>query len=102
MSIRGILDQIQQAGSKNGNKIKYIYQHMLGTQTRVEWKSLMLNNTPRPKAYFIMWLILHKKLATADRLKKWGLIISKTCTLCDKENETIEHLIIQCQFSCEL
>ncbi|KAK4737621.1 hypothetical protein R3W88_001318 [Solanum pinnatisectum] len=59
----------------------------------------MLKNTARPKAYFTMWLMLYKKLATVGRLAKWGVEVSKTCVLCLNKEMTIEHLIVQCQYA---
>ncbi|WMV26327.1 hypothetical protein MTR67_019712 [Solanum verrucosum] len=62
----------------------------------------MFKNAARPKAYFTMWLMLNKKLATADRLAKWGVEIDKTCVLSKNAEETIQHLLIQCQFARKL
>lgn len=67
MGAKDTIDQMQQTGNRNGSKIKNVYPHMIGEQPRVEWKSLMFKNAARPKAYFIMWLIPHKRLATVDR-----------------------------------
>ncbi|TMW91178.1 hypothetical protein EJD97_014675 [Solanum chilense] len=33
------------------------------------------NNAARPKAYFIMWIMMDQKLATVDR-KLWGRLLS--------------------------
>lgn len=62
----------------------------------------MFHYATRPKAHFIMWIMLHKRLATTDRLEKRGVNVSKTCELCNRENEIVEHLMIQCQFTCDL
>ncbi|KAG5630802.1 hypothetical protein H5410_002519 [Solanum commersonii] len=40
-----------------------------GHQQRVQWKSLWLQNSSRPKAIFTVWLQLQIKLNTTDRLK---------------------------------
>ncbi|KAK4733486.1 hypothetical protein R3W88_007747 [Solanum pinnatisectum] len=84
---------------KKGSMIRQIYLYMMGEQQRPDWKCLMFNNAARPKAYFTMWLMLNKKLATVDRLAKWGVEVNKTCILCRNAEETIEYLIIQCQFA---
>lgn len=93
MNAKEVLDQMQSISTNTGSKIKSIYHHMIDIQPTIEWKCVMFNNTTRPKAYFIMWLMLHRRLATVDRLERWGLDIPKTYTLCERENETIEHLI---------
>lgn len=69
--------------------------HMVGEHTRVEWKCPKVKNATRPKAYFIIWIMLYKRLTTVDRLEKWRLNVSSTYELCSRENETMEHLMTQ-------
>ncbi|XP_049406058.1 uncharacterized protein LOC125869643 [Solanum stenotomum] len=75
------------------------YLELLGNRARVPWKVTMFSNTPRPKAVFIMWVQLHAKMLTKDRLRKWGLEINPTCVLCNQEDETWDHLFAQCEFT---
>lgn len=49
-----------------------------------------------------MWLMLHRKLATTDRLTKWGLDVPKICVFCQSKEESIEHLFVQRPFSIYL
>lgn len=51
----------------------------------------MFGNAARPKAYIIMWIALHQRLAIVDRLAEWGVKVNKECTLCQETEETIEH-----------
>ncbi|XP_049372487.1 uncharacterized protein LOC125837396 [Solanum verrucosum] len=74
----------------------------MGEHQRPDWKCLMFKNTARPKAYFTIWLMFNKKLATVDRLAKWGVESNKTCVLYKNADETIEHMIIQRQFARKL
>jgi hypothetical protein len=60
------------------------------------WKSWAL-----PKCRFFLWLVAHKRCWTADRLAKRGLNHPDKCLLCDQEEETIDHLLVQCSFSRE-
>lgn len=102
MSAKEIVEQLQTTGVKAGSKIKQIYLQMIGEQPRVQWKCLMYQNAARPKAYFIMWIMLNKRLLTANRLEKWRYEVAKTCVLCQKEEETNDHLFIECNFACML
>ncbi|KAH0639679.1 hypothetical protein KY285_036265 [Solanum tuberosum] len=68
------------------------YLELLGNRARVPWKVTMFSNAPRPKAVFIMWVQLHAKMLTKDRLRKWGLEINPTCVLFNQEDETRDHL----------
>ncbi|KAK4724358.1 hypothetical protein R3W88_027137 [Solanum pinnatisectum] len=102
MSAKHIIDQVQLMQGKKGSMIRQIYLCMIGELERPDWKCLMFNNAARPKAYFTMWIMLNKKLATVDMLAKWGVDVNKTCILCNNAEETIEHPIIQCQFARKL
>ena len=45
------------------------------------------------------WLMLHRRLWTADRRLRHGLPSHTTCPLCDGAPETATHLVISCPFS---
>jgi hypothetical protein len=49
-----------------------------------------------------MWLALKDRLWTADRLQERGLRHPPHCTLCCQEDETVEHLTLQCSYSREV
>lgn len=51
---------------------------------------------------FFMWLVMHYKCWTADRLARRGLQYHKKCLLCDQGEETINHLLVSCVFSRHL
>ncbi|XP_015057495.1 uncharacterized protein LOC107003703 [Solanum pennellii] len=53
----------------------------------------------RPKAYFTLWIMLNRKLATVDRLAKWGMLHNKACVLCKSADESIEHIFIECHYA---
>jgi len=60
------------------------------------WKTWAL-----PKWRFFIWLVAQKRVWTADRLAKRGLVHPDKCPLCDQEDETIDHLLVTCSFSRE-
>ena len=43
--------------------------------------------------------VLHRYLATSKFLHKIGLVPSFLCTFCKRESESIEHLLIECDYS---
>ncbi|KAK6778347.1 hypothetical protein RDI58_025065 [Solanum bulbocastanum] len=69
---------------------------------RVPWKCLMISNTARPKAVFIMWLQLKDKLLAKDRLLKWDSKVEPQCMLCQNEGETRDHLFAKCSYTRRL
>lgn len=75
---------------------------MRGEFVKVPWKKLMCNNRSTPRWLFILNLAIQRRLSTKDRLTKWGIIVDQTCILCSKEQECLDHLFFECEFSKEL
>ncbi|XP_058784638.1 uncharacterized protein LOC131659464 [Vicia villosa] len=42
------------------------------------------------------------KLGTKDRLRKFGLITDRVCSLCNACDETLDHLMFDCRFAKEI
>ncbi|KAK2423649.1 hypothetical protein QL285_034091 [Trifolium repens] len=57
----------------------------------VDWKVTVYGNIARPRAIFIFWLACHGRLATKDRLGKFGVTVIIQCCFCLRE-ETLNHL----------
>ncbi|KAH0722878.1 hypothetical protein KY290_005534 [Solanum tuberosum] len=101
--IRKILEArtvITQFSTINPEKsvIRQLYNNMLQGKPKVPWKCLMYMNAARPKSKFTTWIQLHGKMLTTDRLSKWGLNVEKTCCLCQLQEESREHLFVQCTY----
>ncbi|XP_019248378.1 PREDICTED: uncharacterized protein LOC109227632 [Nicotiana attenuata] len=78
---------------------RHIYFQLLGQQTRVPWKCLIFQNCARSKAQYTMWMLLHGRLPTTDRLIKWGLTVDTQCSLCHNHEENRDHLFVVCDFA---
>ncbi|XP_009759295.2 uncharacterized protein [Nicotiana sylvestris] len=48
---------------------------------------------------FILRLALQQRLATKDRLIRWGIDVDQTRLLCNKENETMQHIFFKCEIT---
>ncbi|XP_019245984.1 PREDICTED: uncharacterized protein LOC109225688 [Nicotiana attenuata] len=84
---------------QNSNMIRQLYLAMMGQLPRVEWKMFMYGNEARAKAKFTMWLYFHDRMLTSDRLSKWGIQVDKVCSLCQKQDESRNHLFIECEYT---
>ncbi|XP_060211703.1 uncharacterized protein LOC132639260 [Lycium barbarum] len=81
-------------------KISKAYRALQPTWPKVHWKKLVLLKGLVPKHQFILWLAIQRKLATVDRLKKWGIQVEKNCVLCETDvEENLDHLFFQCSYS---
>lgn len=55
-----------------------------------------------PRHQFILWIAVSKRLATVDRLQKWGIQVPSACVLCDsglEETADHDHLFVSCAYS---
>ncbi|XP_019230130.1 PREDICTED: uncharacterized protein LOC109211084 [Nicotiana attenuata] len=60
-------------------------------------------NGSLPKQQFIVWMAMHRRLATVDRLMKWGIQVEQGGVLCERDlTETHEHLFFECSYSNKL
>lgn len=55
-----------------------------------------------PKVKFFFWLALHGRLWIVERRMRHGLQDEAACTLCDQADETTDHLLASCVYSCEV
>ncbi|XP_058733586.1 uncharacterized protein LOC131605219 [Vicia villosa] len=100
MATRSIIPEIQRCWDQSMNNSKFklgdVYKNMLKQETNVEWQGLIAGNVARPRAVFCLWMACHKRLATRDRLGKFGVSVPSSCGFC-QEIETIEHLFFECE-----
>ena len=54
-----------------------------------------------PRVQFLLWLVLHGKVHTRDRLARKGILqeSQNVCPLCHSDKETASHLFIHCRLS---
>ncbi|XP_058726066.1 uncharacterized protein LOC131597381 [Vicia villosa] len=80
-----------------GNKLqlKSLYFKLLATDVKPTWKHMMFGNFARPRSIFIFWLACNGRLATKERMKRFGLLPEDKCLFCPQQ-ETISHLFFCC------
>ncbi|KAK6773868.1 hypothetical protein RDI58_029107 [Solanum bulbocastanum] len=91
----------KQNPSKAARKIASKSQN-IGTKEKVEWRSLVWTNFGAPKWLFTMYLAVKGRLATKDRLAKWGIIKVLTFPLCQLMNEDHDHIFFQCAYETKV
>ncbi|XP_010693933.1 uncharacterized protein LOC104906814 [Beta vulgaris subsp. vulgaris] len=82
--------------------IKQAYKLLQGVQQHVPWRRLICNNHASPKSKFIVWLAIQNRLATTDRLINWNVSCRATCSLCDREDESVQHLFFACVYAASI
>ncbi|XP_016507467.2 uncharacterized protein LOC107825152 [Nicotiana tabacum] len=80
--------------------IKKTYTLVSPQYPKVHWKALMMGSNAIPRHNFILWLTLHQRLTTVDRLVTWGIQVASECVLYNSGKiETMAHLFFECQYS---
>ncbi|XP_058764808.1 uncharacterized protein LOC131635498 [Vicia villosa] len=64
--------------------------------SKVEWRNLQYNNNAKPRSKFMFWMACHERLATKDRLCKFGFVKDTKCGFCVKD-ESVNHLFFECE-----
>ncbi|XP_019262009.1 PREDICTED: uncharacterized protein LOC109239871 [Nicotiana attenuata] len=77
-------------------QIHKAYVQMQPQFPKVTWKSLHLHTHIHPRFKFHLWLAIHQRLATVDRLMKFGIQAPLECVFCATNMETFEHLYFGC------
>ncbi|RAL45408.1 hypothetical protein DM860_013804 [Cuscuta australis] len=60
------------------------------------------NNAQIPKVKFFLWKALNCYLPFSDNLKRMGFHVVSICHLCKNNEETIDHVFLQCNWSQNL
>ncbi|XP_075473833.1 uncharacterized protein LOC142504874 [Primulina tabacum] len=75
------------------------YAYFVNAKGVWPWKSLLAKICILPKHLFVLWLLVHSKLLTRDRL---GFVLDRRCVLCNHANESVAHLFFQCRVSKQI
>ncbi|XP_058776822.1 uncharacterized protein LOC131651170 [Vicia villosa] len=75
-----------------------MYKDIRGDRGDICWKKLVHSNHARPRACFILWLVMLGRLPTKDRLAKIGIVTDGCCVFCP-DSETLPHLFFQCEYT---
>ncbi|XP_059070798.1 uncharacterized protein LOC131860404 [Cryptomeria japonica] len=96
-------DGVIWAGTKSGRYSTKEGYNTLSEQGHTTAKDILLkicwDKRCLPKAGLYAWLALHNKLLTTDLFRKMGYEGPSKCSLCEKVEESINHLLLTCEYS---
>ena len=80
----------------NGFSVSLMYRKLrYSIPTDFPWRSIWNPIVP-PKMGFFEWEASWGKVFTLDQLKRKGIPLVNRCSLCEENEETIDHLLIHC------
>ncbi|XP_058783235.1 uncharacterized protein LOC131657902 [Vicia villosa] len=103
MKQRQYIPQLQQLWDKMVSNDKFsmklVFECLVGSMAKVDWRYLMRHNPARPRAMIILWMLCHGRLSTKDRMCRFGFIQDNACSLCRENDETMPHLFFSCRIT---
>lgn len=72
-------------------------QNDLGIHHKLFWSSRLI-----PKAEVFAWLATRNKILTAERFNKMGFEGPSRCVMCKTQEESVDHLLLNCPFSARI
>lgn len=79
--------------------VAHYYSETRLTAPKVNWYRLVWSGKIPARHKFIVWLLVRQRLKTKDLLVRRGMSIDTTCTLCNDEVESCQHLFFKCEYS---
>ncbi|CAN1338924.1 Putative ribonuclease H protein At1g65750 [Linum perenne] len=65
-------------------------------------KEVIWSNPVPPKIQGFCWMVWHKKITSVDNLQRRGMSLANRCVVCEQEEESVDHLFVNCQFALEV
>ncbi|KAG7572884.1 Reverse transcriptase zinc-binding domain [Arabidopsis suecica] len=81
---------------------KDTWNHLRTTSNPVDWHRGVWFSHGTPKFSFCVWLAVHNRLSTGDRMLQWNVGASGQCVLCNNTTETRDHLFFECGYSAAI
>ncbi|XP_070056721.1 uncharacterized protein [Nicotiana tomentosiformis] len=82
--------------TKGRFQIKRAYTQLLPQLPKVTWKSIHMHPQIHPRFKFHLWLAIHQRLSTVERLQKFGIQVPFNCVFCALNIKIFSHLFFEC------
>ncbi|XP_039019820.1 uncharacterized protein LOC120151429 [Hibiscus syriacus] len=83
-------------------KGRWIWDNIIEMREKVEWHRLIWFPAHVLKFSMVAWIVLLDRLPTKDRLGHFGIVTDNLCGLCEANQETRNHLFLECSYACEV
>ncbi|XP_059070959.1 uncharacterized protein LOC131862033 [Cryptomeria japonica] len=99
--IRDMEDKIIMCAAQSRQySVKLGYQVQRSVREKCDWPtSLCWDKMVAPRAGAFLWAVMHERILTGERLKMYGICGPSICVMCKSNEETINHLLMECPFA---
>jgi hypothetical protein len=93
-------DKICWVHNKKGKfEVRSFYNEIISKASRpFPWKSIWRTKAP-PRVAFFVWSAALGKILTLDNLRKKNMVLINRCGMCKRDEETVDHLLIHCEWA---
>ncbi|GJS62818.1 hypothetical protein Tco_0677382 [Tanacetum coccineum] len=91
-------------GSVKPFSVSTVWESVRHKHDIVTWYHVIWFTDYVPRFSFHMWLVVHGKLKTQDKLTQWDFNddLIMTCPLCESQPDSHEHIFFECIFSTQV
>ncbi|GJU03985.1 zinc finger, CCHC-type containing protein [Tanacetum coccineum] len=82
--------------------IRQVWSDYKFNYLEVSWKKLVWFSQCIPSHSFVLWMAIHERLQTQDRVFQWNNDASMRCFLCKQTMDSHDHLFVQCTYAEEV
>ncbi|CAN1136539.1 LINE-1 retrotransposable element ORF2 protein [Linum perenne] len=83
-------------------KVGMIWEDIRHKKLVVDWYKCVWSGYDIPRRSMVAWLIVKNRITTRDKVKTWDPLVDALCALCEKEEESRDHLFVHCSFTKSL
>lgn len=80
-------------------KLSNIWEAIRHSSTYAPWTNSVWHKLLVPRFSFLHWLIMHGRVGTLSRLKRFGVVQQDFCYLCVNGIENVGHLFLECPYT---
>ncbi|KAL4317758.1 hypothetical protein GQ457_18G024920 [Hibiscus cannabinus] len=82
-----------------GLKIGNVWTAIRIVNEEVMWHKIVWFSMRVSKHSLLAWMSILNRLPTSDRMQRMGIRIANCCLLCGSDQETRNHLFVECSYS---
>ncbi|XP_020243151.1 uncharacterized protein LOC109821371 [Asparagus officinalis] len=102
-NVTNVLNVIAGNCSESKVHLSSIYNVLIHQNAQAPWYKTVWDGWHYPKHSFILWLAIHQRLLTQERLCRMRMLDTNTCVLCSHQQpETCKHLFFECDYSVNI
>lgn len=90
---------VTNSGQRKKFATKVVWKDLCCNGNKVSWHKLVWFAQNIPKHSFVLWMAIHERLMTQDRIAEWFPNNDMKCVFCKQCNDSHQHLFFSCPYT---